>query len=123
MCFVDTEYPYVRHDTVDLDRKEKMLIMALPMAFDGGVIYNVKLIYPSRGHTLACQLTKIGRSAPMRQTRIDGFTHDRFTAAREAFEANFANGEELGASFCATVEGETVVDLWGGYAEIGRAHV
>lgn len=45
MYFVDTEYPHVRHDTVDLDRKEKMLIMA----FDGGVIYNVKLMYPSRG--------------------------------------------------------------------------
>ena len=43
------EYPYVRHDTVALDLKEKMLTMAFPMAFDGGVIYNVKLMYPSRG--------------------------------------------------------------------------
>ncbi|NKI70184.1 serine hydrolase [Collimonas pratensis] len=53
----------------------------------------------------------------MPQTRTGGFADDRFSAAREAFEANFANGEELGASFCATVEGETVVDLWGGYAD------
>lgn len=53
----------------------------------------------------------------MSQTTIDGFAHDKFAAAREAFEANFKNGEELGASFCATVEGETVVDLWGGFAD------
>ncbi len=56
----------------------------------------------------------------MSQGTIDGFAHDRFSAAREAFEANFANGEELGASFCATVEGETVVDLWGGFADEAR---
>ncbi|HAQ83699.1 MAG: EstA family serine hydrolase [Bradyrhizobium sp. PARBB1] len=48
---------------------------------------------------------------------IDGFADARFSAAREAFEANFADGEELGASFCATIDGETVVDLWGGFAD------
>ena len=37
-----------------------------------------------------------------------GFTHDRFASVRAAFEANFASGD-LGASFCATLEGETVV--------------
>lgn len=56
-------------------------------------------------------------SAVMSQGTVQGFAQDRFSAAREAFEANFANGEELGASFCATVEGETVVDLWGGFAD------
>lgn len=54
-------------------------------------------------------------------TTVHGFAHDRFAAAREAFEANFANGEELGASFCATVNGETVVDLWGGFADEAKA--
>ncbi|MGJ7524603.1 serine hydrolase domain-containing protein [Variovorax sp. GB1P17] len=56
----------------------------------------------------------------MHQGTIHGFAHDRFAGAREAFEANFANGEEeeeLGASFCATVNGETVVDLWSGFAD------
>lgn len=56
----------------------------------------------------------------MQQATIDGYAHDQFSAAKEAFEANFANGEELGASFCATVEGETVVDLWGGFADEER---
>ena len=48
---------------------------------------------------------------------VQGLTQDRFAAARTQFEANLENGEDIGASFCATVEGETVVDLWGGYAD------
>lgn len=43
-----------------------------------------------------------------------GTCSDRFTAVRAAFEDNFARHEELGASVCVTVDGETVVDLWGG---------
>jgi CubicO group peptidase (beta-lactamase class C family) len=46
-----------------------------------------------------------------------GFTHDRFASVRDAFEANLQNGTDLGASFAATLEGETVVDLWGGWAD------
>ena len=48
---------------------------------------------------------------------VQGVTHDRYAAVREVFEANLASGEDIGASFCATVEGETVVDLWGGWAD------
>ncbi|GIE99857.1 serine hydrolase [Paractinoplanes rishiriensis] len=36
---------------------------------------------------------------------------------RAAFEDNLARGEDVGASFCVTVGGETVVDLWGGFAD------
>lgn len=46
-----------------------------------------------------------------------GFTTDRFAPARTAFENNFANGQELGASFCATRDGAVVADLWGGFAD------
>jgi len=46
-----------------------------------------------------------------------GFTQDRFAAVRTAFEANFANGSDTGASFCATHNGETIVDLWGGFSD------
>ncbi len=49
-----------------------------------------------------------------------GFTHDRFAPVRAAFEANLASGADVGASCCITVEGETVVDLWGGYADEAR---
>ncbi|HVM98954.1 MAG TPA: serine hydrolase domain-containing protein [Caulobacteraceae bacterium] len=50
--------------------------------------------------------------------QVGGFAQAGFEAARAAFEDNFARGEEIGASFCATVEGETVVDLWGGWADL-----
>lgn len=46
-----------------------------------------------------------------------GFVHDRFAPVREAFDGNLKSGADLGASFAATVEGETVVDLWGGWAD------
>ncbi|XVU30592.1 serine hydrolase domain-containing protein [Actinoplanes sp. CA-054009] len=39
---------------------------------------------------------------------------------RAAFEQNFADGAEVGASFCATVDGDVVVDLWGGHADAAR---
>ena len=51
---------------------------------------------------------------------VDGFIHDRFAPVRAAFETNLANGSDVGASYCATVEGEVVVDLWGGFADEAR---
>lgn len=39
---------------------------------------------------------------------------------REAFAANFERGEELGARFSLVHGGQTVVDLWGGYADRQR---
>jgi CubicO group peptidase (beta-lactamase class C family) len=44
-------------------------------------------------------------------------TQNSFAAVREIFEASLASGADVGASFCATVEGDTVVDLWGGFAD------
>jgi len=41
---------------------------------------------------------------------------------RDAFAANFAAGREVGASFAATLDGELVVDLWGGHADAARTH-
>jgi CubicO group peptidase (beta-lactamase class C family) len=51
---------------------------------------------------------------------VEGFTLDRYAPVRAAFEANLASDAEVGASFCATVEGETVVDLWGGFADAAK---
>lgn len=45
-----------------------------------------------------------------------GFCESRFSAVRDAFERNFAERGEIGASVCVTVDGDTVVDLWGGHA-------
>ena len=56
----------------------------------------------------------------MARDTAEGFTHDRFEGARAAFAANLANGSDIGASFCATLEGETVVDIWGGWADAAK---
>lgn len=51
---------------------------------------------------------------------VSGFTRDKFAPVKDAFEANLASGADVGASFCATVDGETVVDIWGGWADEAR---
>ncbi|MFI6790180.1 serine hydrolase domain-containing protein [Nonomuraea sp. NPDC050383] len=47
----------------------------------------------------------------------------RFSRVREVFERHFADGEEEGAAFAVYLDGEPVVDLWGGVADrhTGRA--
>ena len=49
-----------------------------------------------------------------------GFAQDRYAPVRDIFEGNLASGADVGAAFCATLEGEAVVDLWGGYADEAR---
>jgi CubicO group peptidase (beta-lactamase class C family) len=48
---------------------------------------------------------------------VEGVCDSRFRLVREEFEANFAHRGELGASVCVWLDGETVVDLWGGVAQ------
>ena len=49
----------------------------------------------------------------MPDSTVHGFAADRFHSVRDAFEENLAGGADVGASCCVTLEGETVVDLWG----------
>lgn len=51
---------------------------------------------------------------------VQGSVQERYADVRETFEANLETGADIGASFCATVEGETVVDLWGGFADAAK---
>jgi CubicO group peptidase (beta-lactamase class C family) len=46
-----------------------------------------------------------------------GWVAPGFEAVRDAFEANFVEGREVGASFAAYHRGRKVVDLWGGVAD------
>ena len=48
---------------------------------------------------------------------VSGSCHEEFESVRDAFAANFSDRDELGAAVCVTVDGETVVDLWGGVAD------
>lgn len=56
----------------------------------------------------------------MTDVAINGFTYDGFENVRKTFEENLTSGADIGASFCATKNGETVVDLWGGFADPAR---
>ena len=48
---------------------------------------------------------------------IHGRCDAGFEGVRDAFAANFESGQELGARFALSVEGEIVVDLWAGWAD------
>ena len=45
---------------------------------------------------------------------IDGTCDERFGPVRDAFAANFDRGLDVGASVSVVLDGQTVVDLWGG---------
>lgn len=52
--------------------------------------------------------------------RVEGHCDERFAAVRDAFQKNFSSGEEVGAAVSIVLEGETVVDLWGGFKDRER---
>ncbi len=56
----------------------------------------------------------------MSEAEIHGTCHEAFATVRDAFEANFRDGHELGAGCAVDIDGERVVDLWGGHADAAR---
>ncbi|MGI5237819.1 serine hydrolase domain-containing protein [Dactylosporangium sp. CA-139066] len=48
---------------------------------------------------------------------VQGYARDQYAPVRAAFAENLATGVDAGASLCVTVDGETVLDLWGGPAD------
>ncbi|MEV4354183.1 serine hydrolase domain-containing protein [Nonomuraea sp. NPDC049625] len=50
---------------------------------------------------------------------VQGTCDSRFSQVAEEFEGNLARRGEVGASVCVIVDGEVVVDLWGGEAAPG----
>ncbi|MEW2081809.1 serine hydrolase domain-containing protein [Streptomyces sp. NPDC005283] len=57
---------------------------------------------------------------PESEAQIDGRCDERFRAVRAAFEENFRERGELGAAVTVLIDGEPVVDLWGGWADSTR---
>jgi CubicO group peptidase (beta-lactamase class C family) len=55
-----------------------------------------------------------------REAQVHGHCDPRFSAVRTAFEENFRDRGELGAAVTVLVDGVTVVDLWGGWADAAR---
>jgi CubicO group peptidase (beta-lactamase class C family) len=55
-----------------------------------------------------------------RRPPVSGHCQARFTPVREAFAANFADQGEIGAAVTVCLAGETVVELVGGWKDVGR---
>ncbi|MEQ3745285.1 MAG: serine hydrolase domain-containing protein [Henriciella sp.] len=53
---------------------------------------------------------------------IEGSVTPGFEPVQEAFEANFEEDKELGAGFSAIIDGELVIDLYGGWADRKKEH-
>lgn len=53
-------------------------------------------------------------------TELQGYADERFTAVRTALQRRIDSGDELGASVAITIDGQMVVDLWGGWADQAR---
>lgn len=51
---------------------------------------------------------------------IHGSAEPRFDRLSEVLSASIDSGADVGASVSVTVEGQTVVDLWGGWADEGK---
>lgn len=50
-------------------------------------------------------------------TEIHGHVDDRFAPIQELFASNFQEQGDVGASFAVSLEGEMVVDIWGGHRD------
>ncbi len=46
---------------------------------------------------------------------VQGYCDEKFTGVRELFAANIEEGRDVGASFALTIDGEMVIDIWGGH--------
>lgn len=51
---------------------------------------------------------------------IEGHTHDSFAPVRDALARNLDAGIEVGASIVVNIDGEDVVDIWGGHTDAER---
>ena len=52
--------------------------------------------------------------------QISGYCHEDFQEVAEIFAQNFDQYNEIGSSLCVVVDGETAVDIWGGYTNEQR---
>ncbi len=57
---------------------------------------------------------------PMLMPSIEGTCDTRFERVREAFAENFEKRGDVGAAVAITVDGRSVIDLWGGHADKAR---
>lgn len=51
---------------------------------------------------------------------LNGYCDPRFARVRDALAKGIETGDEIGASLCVNIDGENVIDLWGGWRD--KAH-
>lgn len=51
---------------------------------------------------------------------IHGYCEERFEPVKKVLAESIKSGMDVGASFAATINGEFVVDIWGGYADAAQ---
>ena len=51
---------------------------------------------------------------------VQGFVADKYERVRDVLAANLASGEDVGASYTAMLDGEVLVDIWGGHQDVER---
>lgn len=51
---------------------------------------------------------------------VEGYCDEKFANVRELFASNIEKDLDIGASFALTVDGEMVIDLWGGHLDEAR---
>ena len=51
---------------------------------------------------------------------VDGFCDPRFAKVADALEQAITDGEECGAAIAVNIDGELIVDIWGGHTDAAR---
>lgn len=59
-------------------------------------------------------------SAVTETVEVRGVCDDRFQKVRDVLAAQLASGADIGASAAVFIDGEPVVDIWGGYSDSAR---
>ncbi|MCD5351405.1 lytic murein transglycosylase [Kineosporia mesophila] len=54
-------------------------------------------------------------------SQVNGTTDRRFEQVREVVESRVRRGSELGLSLAVDIDGDRVVDLWGGHRDAASA--
>ncbi|MCZ6504320.1 MAG: serine hydrolase [Gammaproteobacteria bacterium] len=51
---------------------------------------------------------------------VEGYCDEKFASVRELFASNIEEDRDVGASLALTIDGEMVIDIWGGHLDEGR---
>src|SRR5271169_377522 len=96
--------------------KSSRAVVGIPVGQQDG---HLQLAMPHR-RQLQLQLLNGGLMSD-HPTALGGTCSARFEPVRELFASKLESGEDLGASLAVNIDGEMVVDLWGGWADEARA--